>query len=113
MKENGIVGYWKGLIPGGVPGWLVPLIFPMEVLGLLVKHFVLAMRLFANMTAGHITILALISLIFTFKSFVVAPFPILVAVAIGVLETLVAFLQAYIFTLLSTVFIAASVHQDH
>ncbi len=113
MRHNGLFGYWKGLIPGGVPGWLVPVLFPIEILGLIAKHFALAMRLFANMTAGHITILSLIGLVFTFKSYYIAPAPVIVAATIGVLEVLVAFLQAYIFTLLSGVFIGAAVHQDH
>ncbi|KAA3619763.1 MAG: ATP synthase F0 subunit A [Calditrichaeota bacterium] len=113
IAHHGFFGYWKGLIPGGVPGWLIPVLFPIEILGILAKHFALAMRLFANMTAGHITILALIGLVFTFNSYFIAPAPVIVAATIGVLEVLVAFLQAYIFTLLSGVFIGASVHQDH
>jgi len=113
MKEKGVFGFWKGLIPGGVPGALMPLIWVLEVLSLFIKHGVLAMRLFANMTAGHIAILALISIIFIFQSYIVAPFPVITAAVIGVLELLVAFLQAYIFTLLSTVFISSAVAHDH
>ncbi|KAA3657273.1 MAG: ATP synthase F0 subunit A, partial [Calditrichaeota bacterium] len=113
FAHNGFFGYWKGLIPGGVPAWLIPILFPIEILGILAKHFALTMRLFANMTAGHITILSLIGLVFTFNSYYIAPAPVLVAATIGILEVLVAFLQAYIFTLLSGVFIGASVHQDH
>ena len=113
MAYHGIFGYWKGLIPSGVPAWLIPILFPIEILGILAKHFALTMRLFANMTAGHITILSLIGLVFTFKSYYIAPAPVIVASLIGVLEVLVAFLQAYIFTLLSAVYIGMSVHQDH
>ncbi len=113
MQANGVLGFWKGLIPSGVPGFILPLIAVLEVLSLFIKHAVLAMRLFANMTAGHIAILALISIIFIFQSWVITPFPIITAAIIGLLETLVSVLQAYIFTLLSSVFIGAALHQDH
>ncbi len=113
MKKYGIVGFWTGMVPSGIPVVLVPLMFLIEILGLLAKHFALAMRLFANMTAGHLTILSLIGLVFTFKSYFIAPFPIIGAVAVSILEILVAFLQAYIFTLLSTVYISMALHQDH
>jgi len=78
---------------------------PVELLGKLAKPFALAVRLFANMTAGHIVVLALIGLIFTFKSWAVAGGPFIMAVLIMMLELFVALLQAYIFTLLSSVFI--------
>ncbi|MFN9087879.1 MAG: F0F1 ATP synthase subunit A, partial [Gemmatimonadaceae bacterium] len=76
-----------------------------EMVGKLSKPFALAVRLFANMTAGHIVLLALIGLVFTFRSYVVAPVPVLMATAISMLELFVAFLQAFIFTLLASVFI--------
>lgn len=113
MRRHGVFGYWKGLIPSGVPMFLLPLIAVLEVMSLFIKHFVLAMRLFANMTAGHIAILSLIGIVFIFKSWIVAPFPIITAAVIGILELLVALLQAYIFTLLSAVFIGAALHQEH
>ncbi|MFQ5631236.1 MAG: F0F1 ATP synthase subunit A [bacterium] len=113
MKRNGLFGFWKGLVPQGVPLALIPLIAVLEVMSLFIKHFVLAMRLFANMTAGHIAILSLISIIFIFKSYAVVLPTVLTAVAISLLELLVACLQAYIFTLLSTVFIGAALHQEH
>jgi F-type H+-transporting ATPase subunit a len=77
---------------------------PVELISKLSKPFALAIRLFANMTAGHIVVLALIGLIFAFKS-VASGAPFLMAVAIMALELFVAVLQAYIFTLLSSVFI--------
>ena len=113
MMYNGVFGYWKGLIPHGVPFWLVPLLFPIEVAGLIIKPFALCVRLFANMTAGHIVILSLIGLIFILHSVMIAPASILFAVAIYMLEIFVALVQAYIFTLLSSVFIGMAVHQDH
>ena len=76
-----------------------------EMVGKLTKPFALAIRLFANMTAGHIVVLALIGLIFTFQSYVIGTAPLLMAVAIMMLELFVAFLQAFIFALLASVFI--------
>lgn len=113
IRQHGLIGYFKGLVPGGLPILLWPMMFVVELLGLLTKHFSLAIRLFANMTAGHVVIFALLGIIFMFKNLVVAPLPLLGAVAISMLEVLVAVLQAYIFTLLSAVFIGAAVHQKH
>ena len=78
---------------------------PVELLGKFTKPFALAIRLFANMTAGHVVVLAFIGIIFTFGSWFVAVGPFLMALGIMVLEVLVAVLQAYIFTLLTSVFI--------
>ncbi|HEX2779852.1 MAG TPA: F0F1 ATP synthase subunit A [Gemmatimonadaceae bacterium] len=78
---------------------------PVEIVGKLTKPFALTIRLFANMTAGHIVVLALIGLIFVFKSYVIGLAPALMATAIMMLELFVAFLQAYIFAMLSAVFI--------
>jgi len=78
---------------------------PIEVVGKLAKPFALTIRLLANMTAGHIVVLALIGLIFTFQSYLIGIAPALMAVAIMMLELFVAFLQAFIFSLLAAVFI--------
>jgi F-type H+-transporting ATPase subunit a len=78
---------------------------PVEILSKFTKPFALAIRLFANMTAGHIVVLALIGLIFVFNSWLIATAPFIMAVLIMMLELFVALLQAYIFTLLSSVFI--------
>jgi F-type H+-transporting ATPase subunit a len=78
---------------------------PVEMVGKLTKPFALAIRLFANMTAGHIVLLAILGLIFTFKSWAIAGAPVLMAAALSVLELFVSFLQAFIFTLLASVFI--------
>lgn len=83
---------------------------PIEFLGKLTKPFALAIRLMANMIAGHVVLLALLSLIFVFGSFFVAAAPVLMAVAITFLEIFVAFLQAYIFALLTSVFIGLIRH---
>ena len=77
---------------------------PIEFISKLTKPFALAIRLFANMTAGHIVVLALIGMIFSFKS-IASGAPFLMAIAINMLELFVAFLQAFIFTMLSSVFI--------
>ncbi|HEV7391468.1 MAG TPA: F0F1 ATP synthase subunit A [Burkholderiales bacterium] len=85
--------------------FISPILTPIELLGKFTKPFALAIRLFANMTAGHVVLLALISLIFTFARWVIVPIPVAMALAISMLELFVAFLQAFIFTLLSSVFI--------
>jgi F-type H+-transporting ATPase subunit a len=113
IMKNGAFGYFRGLIPGGVPGWLLPIMFVVELLGLFTKPFALAIRLFANMTAGHIVIMALLGLIFILHTYVVAPVSVAFALFIYLLEILVALIQAYIFTMLSSLFIGMAVHQDH
>lgn len=113
IREHGFVPYVKSLIPHGLPAWLLPLMFVIEVLGLFTKSFALCIRLFANMIAGHIVILAFMSLIFLFGSVLVAPVSIAAAVGMSLLELFVAFLQAYIFTLLSAIFVGSAVHPQH
>src|SRR6267142_146382 len=78
---------------------------PIEIIGKFTNPFALAIRLFANMVSGHVVLLALISLIFTFATWLLVPVPIALALGISLLELFVAFLQAFIFTLLSSVFI--------
>lgn len=89
---------------------LMLIMLPVEILGKLTKPFALAIRLFANMTAGHILLLAIISLVFVFGSFAFAAFPVLLAVSLTFLELFAAFLQAYVFALLSSVFIGLIRH---
>jgi F-type H+-transporting ATPase subunit a len=83
---------------------------PIELLGKFTRPFALAIRLMANMTAGHIVLLAIISLIFVFGSYVIAVGPVLMAVAINFLELFVSFLQAFIFAVLTSVFIGLVRH---
>jgi F-type H+-transporting ATPase subunit a len=113
VRSNGLFGYFKGLIPHGVPIFLLPIMAVVELLGLFTKPFALAIRLFANMTAGHIVIYALISLIFVMQSIGWAGLAVPLALFITMLEILVALMQAYIFTMLSSLFIGMAVHQDH
>lgn len=104
--------YWKHIFMPPVPLLLYPIMVPIEIIGIFTKPFALMMRLFANITAGHIMILAIISLIFIFKSPLLGFASIPLALFISVLELLVAALQAYIFTVLSALFIGMAV-QDH
>ena len=97
--------YWNNDLPVVMRPLMFLIMSPVEMLGKLTKPFALAIRLFANMTAGHIVLLALIGLVFSFQSWLLAPAPLLMALAIAVLEVFVAFLQAFIFTLLASVFI--------
>ena len=116
-------GYWKHLIkPPGTPLPLLPIMIPIEIFGVFTKPFALMIRLFANITAGHIIIFSLISLIFVASNngenvvagWAVAPLSERFVLFIFLIEILVAFLQAYIFTLLSAVFIGLAVkEEDH
>jgi F-type H+-transporting ATPase subunit a len=99
-------------VPNGVPAVLYLLMFPLEfVVSPLAKAFALTVRLLANMTAGHVVILALLGFIFEFQSYAVVPISILGATAIYMLEIFVAFLQAFIFTLLTSLFVGSSMHR--
>ncbi len=113
IREHGFIHYMQTFIPHGLPFWLVPLMFVIEILGLFTKSFALCIRLFANMIAGHIVILAFLGLIFIFKSIFIAPVSIAAAVGLGLLELFVAFLQAYVFTLLTAVFVGGAVNPQH
>jgi F-type H+-transporting ATPase subunit a len=113
IRNHGVWGYFKGLLPHGVHWLILIVLIPVEILGLFTKPFALAIRLFANMTAGHIVIYALISLIFVMQSVGWAGLAIPMALFIYGLEVLVALLQAYVFTMLSSLFIGMAVHQDH
>ncbi len=89
---------------GGAPTFMAPIMIPVEIISLFAKPFALAVRLFANMTAGHVVLLSLVGLIFYFKSVAVAPVSIAFSVFVYFIELLVSFLQAYIFTILTAVF---------
>jgi len=117
IKDAGI-GSWFHHLLGGAPIFLAPIMVPIEIVSLFTKPFALMIRLFANMTAGHIVLLSLVGLIFFFKSWMVTPVSISFSVFIYLLELLVAFLQAYIFAMLTSVFIGLALgdhaqHEDH
>ncbi|MDX5438199.1 MAG: F0F1 ATP synthase subunit A [Pontibacter sp.] len=112
---SGNKSYWKHIFATpGVPTWLAPIMIPVELIGILTKPFSLMVRLFANITAGHIIILSLFSLIFIFRSVAVGPLSVAFATFMNFLELFVALLQAYIFTLLSAMYFGGAVEEhDH
>jgi F-type H+-transporting ATPase subunit a len=113
FKEHGLGG-WLAHLTGGTPWFLWIIMVPVEFLSMFIKPFALMVRLFANMTAGHVVIVTLIGLIFVFKSWFVAPAAVAVTLAMYGLELFVAFMQAYIFTMLSSLFIGmAAAHEEH
>ncbi len=103
--------YWAHIFKPQVPWWLYPLMVPVEILGMFTKPFALMIRLFANITAGHILVLSLLGLIFVFNSVAIAPVSLAFAVFIGLIELLVAFIQAFIFTILSALFIGLAIEE--
>lgn len=113
IAYNGPAGFMKAFIPSGVPPFVLVLLIPIEVLGFFIKHGVLAVRLFANMLAGHLVLGGFLGLIFLFGSYAMSAVALPLALFISLVECLVAFLQAYVFTLLSVLFIGGTVHPDH
>ncbi len=103
--------YWSHIFKPQVPWWLYPLMVPVEILGMFTKPFALMIRLFANITAGHILVLSLLGLIYVFNSVYIAPVSLAFAVFIGMIELLVAFIQAFIFTILSALFIGLAIEE--
>jgi F-type H+-transporting ATPase subunit a len=119
MMEQGFFTYLRNIVPPGIPVWLYPIMVPVEILGQFTKPFALTVRLFANMTAGHLVILSLFALIFIFRgfgdvvSYAVSPGVVGFVLFISLLEIFVALIQAYIFTFLSIIFIGAALHPEH
>jgi len=113
MMKFGVFKHIRQIVPGGLPLWLYPIMIPVEILSLFTKPFALCIRLFANMTAGHVVIIGLISLIFILKTAWVALVSVPFTLFIFLLELLVCFIQAYIFTTLVATFIGMSVHPTH
>ena len=110
IVKQGPLWLVKGFVPGGIPAPLFPLMWALEFVGLLIKPFALMIRLFANMTAGHIIITILLYFIIMFQALWVGIPSIAGSLMIYLLELLVAFIQAYIFTMLSSMFIGESMH---
>lgn len=119
ISNYGVVGHFKNLVPHGLPAWLLPLMIPIEFLGMFTKPFALMIRLFANMLAGHMMITALLMLfalsypISAVLGVVMIPISLGMALFIMCLEVLVAFIQAYVFTLFSAMFIGMYAHPSH
>ena len=105
IHKNGFIGFIKTFIPHGVPFPVLIVLIPIEFAGMFIKAFALMIRLFANLLAGHIILFSLIGLIIIVGGKLVILPAVTMALAIYVLEVLVAFLQAYIFTLLSAMFV--------
>jgi len=120
-RAHGFINHWKNLVPHGLAWPVYIILIPIEIIGMFVKPFALTMRLAANMTGGHIAILAILSFmaIFaemfqsTFTGISVALFSIPMATAISGLEIIVVMVQAYVFTLLSAVFIGMAINVHH
>jgi len=118
---HGFIKHWKNLVPHGLPIPVYFLLIPIEIMGLFVKPFALTMRLAANMTGGHIALLALLSLMAIFGEMFdstaagigVAFISVPMAAAITALEIIVVLVQAYVFTLLTAVFIGMAIHVHH
>ncbi len=121
-KAHGFIQHWKNLVPHGLAWPIYILLIPIEILGLFVRPFALTMRLAANMTGGHIAILAILSFVFLFAEMfgsalagvgvgLVMSVPL--AVGISALEIIVVLVQAYVFTLLTAVFIGMAIHAHH
>lgn len=121
-KAHGFVKHWKNLVPHGLAWPIYILLIPIEIMGMFVRPFALTMRLAANMTGGHIAILAILSFVFLFAEMfanaiagigVGLAVSVPLAVGISALEVIVVLVQAYVFTLLTAVFIGMAIHVHH
>jgi F-type H+-transporting ATPase subunit a len=119
-RAHGFVKHWKNMVPHGLPLPVTLFLIPIEIMGMLVRPFALTMRLAANMTGGHIAILAILSFVFIFNQqfgaaagMGIGVFSLTLAALISALEIIVVLVQAYVFTLLSAVFIGMAIHAHH
>jgi F-type H+-transporting ATPase subunit a len=120
-RAHGFLKHWKNIVPHGLHWAIYIMLIPIEVLGMFVKPFALTMRLAANMTGGHIAILTILSFVFIIAGLfgragglgVGLAVSVPLAVAVSGLEIIVVLVQAYVFTLLSAVFIGMAIHADH
>lgn len=116
IREQGLFAFFKNLAPSGLPVPMLFLMYPIELVGPCAKAFALALRLFANIAAGHIILAALIGLSLNGAgqlNMVGAVPAYAMSVAVSLLEVFVAFLQAYVFTMLTSVFLGSFIHPDH
>jgi F-type H+-transporting ATPase subunit a len=122
VRAHGFLPYWKNMVPQGLPWPIYFLLIPIEIMGMFVRPFALTMRLAANMTGGHIALLAILSFVFIFAQLfdhamagigvgIVLSVPL--AVGISALEIIVILVQAYVFTLLTAVFVGMAIHAHH
>ncbi|HZM92783.1 MAG TPA: F0F1 ATP synthase subunit A [Vicinamibacterales bacterium] len=120
-RAHGFVQHWKNLVPHGLPLPVTLMLIPIEIMGMFVRPFALTMRLAANMTGGHIAILAILSFVFIFTELsgqalvgVGIGIPsVVLAALVSALEIIVVAVQAYVFTLLTAVFIGMAIHAHH
>lgn len=112
IRENGFMGYFKSFVPAGVPVPIAVLMLPVEIVSQLARPFSLTIRLFANIFAGHMVMFMIISLIFLYKSYFIVPLPILGNALLLIFEIFVAFIQAFIFSYLSGMYIATALEGD-
>jgi F-type H+-transporting ATPase subunit a len=121
-KAHGPVQHWKNIVPHGLAWPIYIILIPIEILGMFVRPFALTMRLAANMTGGHIAILAILSFVFLFAEMfgkaiagvgVGLAVSVPLAVGISALEIIVVLVQAYVFTLLTAVFIGMAINVHH
>lgn len=132
IVKNGPFHYVKGIVPSGVPWWVLPILAPIEFISILIRAFSLTIRLFANMVAGHIMILVIAGLITVLSPMIsaalhgflggasdgislalIAPLPLAFLLFILVIKVLVCVLQAFVFTFLSSLYIGGALHQEH
>lgn len=132
MAHNGPLHYVRNLIPSGVPGWVLPILAPIEIVSIFIRAFSLTIRLFANMAAGHIMILVITGLITILAPMVshslagtlggasdsvalalMAPLPLAFLLFVLVIKVMVCILQAFVFTFLSSLYIGGALHQEH
>ncbi|MEM7566584.1 MAG: F0F1 ATP synthase subunit A [Pseudomonadota bacterium] len=109
MKHG--TGFLKLFAPSGVPGWLMPILIPIEVISYLIRPFSLGVRLFANMVAGHMMIKVFAGFVILMGAAGIVPF--MAMIAINALELLVAFLQAYVFAILTSIYLNDALHPHH
>jgi len=112
VKKHGFGGFLRSFVPGGVPKWLAPLIVPIEIVSWLARPLSLAIRLFANVVAGHSLILIFVGLA-SASVFYIKPLPLAGAVVMSCFELFVCFVQAFVFTLLSGIYIREALESDH
>ncbi|OHB65949.1 MAG: ATP synthase F0 subunit A [Planctomycetes bacterium RBG_13_62_9] len=112
IRKHGLIHYFIHLAPPA-PKWLLPLVYPLELLSLFVRPFTMAIRLFANIVAGHMVLTTVLGLIFVFKHLGVVAVSVAASVALSFLELLVAFIQAYVFTFLCTLYIGSATSSEH
>jgi F-type H+-transporting ATPase subunit a len=113
IYKNGLWGYLKKFAPKGIHPAILVIMVPIEIISAFAKPFALAVRLFANMTAGHLVILVFLGMIIMFKSVIIAPFPLAMAVVMMGFEIFVSLIQAFIFSILATMYIAEASHAEH